>query len=67
MSEKSHPVCKHCLGAEFNEIGETKVFCEIWDSWRNLTLGECFGNCESEEYDESPKEESNVLTVLRSG
>ena len=56
MSKTSHPVCKHCLGFDFNEIGETKAFCEIYDSWRNLTLGECFGNCESEEYTELPKE-----------
>lgn len=50
------PVCKHCLGFEINEIGETIVFCEEWDLWRNVTFGECFGNCECEEYTDSPKE-----------
>jgi hypothetical protein len=32
-----------------NEIGETLAFCELWDEWKNVTLGDCFGNCESQE------------------
>lgn len=40
------PYCKHCLGVRKNEIGETVVFYEEWDLWRNVTLGECFDNCE---------------------
>ena len=42
------PFCEHCLGVEKNEIGETVVFCEEWDLWRNVTLGDCFGNCEGQ-------------------
>jgi len=41
--------CKHCLGCKKNEIGEDVSYCEIWDLWRNVTLGDCFGNCEDEE------------------
>lgn len=47
--ESYNPFCKHCLGVTVNEIGETVVFCEERDLWRNVTLGECFGNCESQE------------------
>ena len=62
------PFCKHCLGVSQNEIGETVVFCEEWDLWRNVTLGDCFGNCESQEtldgtkpwkWNGPPKEEEN--------
>ena len=42
--------CKHCLGISQNEIGETIAFCEEWDEGRNVTLGDCFNNCEMEEY-----------------
>jgi len=41
--------CKHCIAGKKNEIGETIVFCEIWGEWKNVTLGDCFGNCESQE------------------
>ena len=43
------PFCMHCMGVSQNEIGETIVFCEEWDMWRNVTLGDCFGNCETQE------------------
>lgn len=43
------PYCMHCLGVTKNEIGETVAFCEEWDLWRNVTLAECFGNCETQE------------------
>lgn len=43
--------CKHCMAVTENEIGETIVLCDIWDEWRNVTLGDCFGNCESQEED----------------
>lgn len=43
--------CKHALDTKKNEIGEELCFCEEYDHWRNITLGECFGNCESEESD----------------
>lgn len=42
------PYCKHCLDVTKNEIGETVAFCEEWDLWRNVTLGDCFGNCEDQ-------------------
>ena len=41
--------CVHCLGISNNEIGEIISFCEIWDNGRNVTLGDCFGNCEDQE------------------
>ena len=41
--------CKHCLGCDKNEIGEDIAFCEIRDLWMNVSLGDCFGNCEDEE------------------
>lgn len=41
--------CKHCMDGMKNEIGETLAFCELWDEWKNVTLGDCFGNCESQE------------------
>ena len=40
--------CKHCLGTGVNEIGEWTAFCEEYEH-RNITLGECFGNCEAQE------------------
>lgn len=40
--------CVHALDTKENEIGEELCFCEIWDCWRNITLGECFGNCDCE-------------------
>jgi hypothetical protein len=46
--EKS--TCKHCLGdITENEIGEKGCFCELIDNWENITLGDCLGNCDSEE------------------
>ena len=47
--ESYSPFCKHCIGVVRNEIGETIVFCEERDLWRNVTLGECFGNCDAQE------------------
>ncbi len=41
--------CKHCIDGMKNEIGETLAFCELWNEWKNITLGDCFGNCESQE------------------
>lgn len=42
--------CKHCLGVKKNEIGEQPALCEYSGEWKNVTLGSCFGNCESQEY-----------------
>ena len=53
-------ICKHCLGISSNEIGEAIAFCEIWDSGRNITLGECFENCEDQEpINRDPEERQN--------
>ena len=42
--------CKHCLGSiEQNEIGEDICYCELTDMYMNITLGDCFGNCEAQE------------------
>lgn len=42
--------CKHGIGEIYlNSIGERCLFCEIWDEQRNIDLGDCLGNCESEE------------------
>ena len=41
-------ISPHKNATWLNEIGEELCFCEIYDSWRNITLGECFGNCDSE-------------------
>lgn len=41
--------CIHSLGCKENAIGEKVAFCEIWCEWKNITLGDCFGNCESQE------------------
>lgn len=52
MVDKSDFACKHCHGVGWNEIGEELAFCELWAEWRNVTLGDCVGNCESEEREE---------------
>lgn len=48
MSVTNYQECKHCMDGKKNEIGETLAFCEIWGEWKNVTLGDCFGNCESQ-------------------
>ena len=55
--------CKHCLGISGNEIGEAIAFCEEWDEGRNITLGDCFGNCEMEEY--NPLTIDEVMFILK--
>lgn len=41
--------CRHGIGTHLNEIGEEEVFCELTARWMNVSLGDCLGNCESEE------------------
>lgn len=53
--------CKHGLAIEENPIGEKICYCEIWAEWRNITLGDCIRNCESEEKAE-PKGGKNENT-----
>jgi hypothetical protein len=38
--------CEHCLNCSENAIGESIAYCEVWDNWRNVTQGFCFGNCD---------------------
>lgn len=46
--------CKHCLGLCENAIGEIIASCEYYgeNEGRNVTLGECFGNCDAQEENE---------------
>ena len=41
--------CKHCVECSKNAIGEKIAYCELRAEWKNVTLGDCFGNCESQE------------------
>lgn len=40
--------CVHCLDHTKNAIEEEVIFCELWGEWKNVTLGDCIGNCESQ-------------------
>ena len=42
--------CKHCMDVKKNTIGETMALCEFSDEWVNVSNGDCFGNCESQEF-----------------
>lgn len=41
--------CVHGIDTDVNSIGERIVYCELRAEWMNVTLGDCLGNCESEE------------------
>lgn len=41
--------CAHGIEADFNAINELIIYCELTAEWMNVSLGECLGNCESEE------------------
>lgn len=41
--------CKHCLGISHNELNEAISYCEEYDCGKNITLGDCFNNCEMQE------------------
>ena len=44
--------CIHGIGEiHENEIGEKCLYCEEWACDRNITLGDCLGNCGMQEYD----------------
>jgi len=49
IASKEMNKCKHAIGGEINGIGEILMFCELSDTLENVTLGECIGNCESQE------------------
>ena len=52
MGELKPCPCKHGEGMTKNFIGEEVVFCELTAQWMNITLGDCLGNCNSEEQEE---------------
>lgn len=41
--------CRHCLAWHTNELGEDEIYCDLTARWMNVSLGDCLGNCESEE------------------
>lgn len=41
--------CVHGIEADFNSINELIIYCELTGEWMNVSLGDCLGNCESEE------------------
>jgi hypothetical protein len=41
--------CVHGIEADFNSINELIIYCELTGEWMNVNLGNCLGNCESEE------------------
>lgn len=47
--------CIHCLGIEKDPIGEYRAYCEESYQWENITLGNCFGNCEGYEVETRPQ------------
>ena len=49
MMELKPCTCKHGLNKTTNFIGEIVVYCDITGQWMNVSLGDCEGNCESEE------------------
>ena len=53
----SYRECKHCMDGMKNEIGETLAFCDLWGEWKNVTLGDCFSNCESQEEEDYEEED----------
>ena len=49
MPELKPCPCKHGIGRHHNEIGEYEVYCDLTARRMNVNLGDCLGNCESEE------------------
>ncbi len=41
--------CVHGIDTDVNSIGERVIYCELRAEWMNVDLGDCLGNCESEE------------------
>ena len=59
--------CSHCLEVEENEIGELIALCELKGRFMNATLGECFGNCESEDGEYIPTDEEILDAFAKDG
>ena len=45
---KIYQKCKHCQDG-MNVDGETLCYCELRQTWVNVTHEECFGNCKDQE------------------
>ena len=40
--------CAYCADCAQNAVGEKIAYCELWKEWKNITIGDCFGNCEAQ-------------------
>ena len=40
--------CNHCKYVDRTYEGEWLAFCKLTDEYKNITLGECFGNCKDQ-------------------
>ena len=49
MAELKRCPCIHACDIQTNAIGETIVYCELAAEWMNISLGDCSGNCDSED------------------
>lgn len=49
MAELKPCPCIHACDIQANAIGETLAYCELTAEWMNVSLGDCSGNCDSEE------------------
>ena len=49
MAELKRCPCIHACDIQTNAIGETIAYCELTAEWMNVSLGDCSGNCDSEE------------------
>lgn len=47
--EEPRKLCLYADSKKENESGEKLFHCELTDSWKNVTLGECINNCENQE------------------
>ena len=49
MAELKPNPCIHACDIRSNAVGETIAYCELTAEWMNISLGDCSGNCDSEE------------------
>lgn len=49
MAELKRCPCIHACDIRYNAVGETIAYCELTAEWMNISLGDCSGNCDSEE------------------
>ena len=43
------PFCKYCCVVDTMKSGKSMVYCDFDHTWHNVTVGNCFGNCEKQE------------------